>query len=67
MTACLSIVRVESRDNMDFECRWRQIVVLNYFVDVFFSSVLAGQHLILETDPEKGNEYVFDNPGFKGM
>ncbi|GJQ78745.1 hypothetical protein Trydic_g2779 [Trypoxylus dichotomus] len=24
-----------------------------------------GQHLILETDPEKGSEYVFDNPGFK--
>lgn len=32
----------------------------------FIFSIFAGQHLILETDPEKGSEYVFDNPGFKG-
>ncbi|XP_022909272.2 putative leucine-rich repeat-containing protein DDB_G0290503 [Onthophagus taurus] len=24
-----------------------------------------GKHLILEKDPEKGDEYAFDNPGFK--
>lgn len=28
---------------------------------------LFSEHLILETDPEKGKgEYAFDNPGFKG-
>lgn len=39
---------------------WRQANSLTY---VFVS----GKHLILQTDPEKGeDEYAFDNPGFKG-
>lgn len=28
--------------------------------------LLSGKHLVLVTDPEKGDEYAFDNPGFKG-
>lgn len=29
--------------------------------------IFVSEHLILETDPEKGKgEYAFDNPGFKG-
>lgn len=36
--------------------------ILRYF---FF----ADNHLILETDPERGgkSDYAFDNPGFKGL
>lgn len=28
--------------------------------------LVSGKHLVLVTDPEKGDDYAFDNPGFKG-
>lgn len=40
------------------------LLSLNYEKMIEF---FVSEHLILETDPEKGKgEYAFDNPGFKG-
>ncbi|XP_046676308.1 uncharacterized protein LOC124364686 [Homalodisca vitripennis] len=41
------------------------LLVLAYFLWRFYWKGRRGKHLVLVTDPEKGGDYAFDNPGFK--
>ncbi|XP_054281877.1 uncharacterized protein LOC128999405 [Macrosteles quadrilineatus] len=41
------------------------VLAIAYFLWKFYWRGRRGKHLVLVTDPEKGGDYAFDNPGFK--